>query len=106
MIFLVVIDYAFSTLTVEGETYNSAPFFVLNWRILKRVLTGSIDLDTSWKSFSVGMVEDVGTEPCHLLHEFRIQLIVRQRLKLGKLLPVSGRVKDKAFPYWKEFFYT
>lgn len=73
MIFLVVTDYAFSTLTVEGETYNSVPFFMLDWRkILKKILTGSIDLDTSWKSFSLGMVEDVGTECCHLFQKFRL----------------------------------
>lgn len=52
------------------------------------------------------MVEDVGVEFFYLLHKIRIQLIITQCLKLGKFLPVSGCVKDKAFPYWKEFLDT
>lgn len=106
-IFLVVTDYAFSTLTTKEETFNGNPSFMLSLRkILKKVLTRSIDLDASWKSFSLGMVKDVGTEICHLLHKVRIQFIIMQCLKLGKLLPVSGWVKDKAFLCWKEFLYT
>ena len=41
-----------------------------------------------------------------MLYKLRIQIIIMQCLKLGKLLLVSGQVKNEAFLYWKEFLYT
>ena len=107
MIFLVVSNYAFLALTVEGKITIVLSFSILNWRkTSEKVLTRSTGLDASWQSFSLGMAKDVGTEFCHLLYKLKIQIIIMQCLKLGKLLLVSGQVKNETFLYWKEFLYT
>ena len=74
MIFLVVSNYAFLALTVEGTVLSVS---ILNWRkTLEKVLTRSTGLDASWKSFSLGIAKYVGTEFCHLLYKLRIQIII------------------------------
>lgn len=103
---MVVIAYAIVNAGTMKESCKCPLLLGLNEGKIPKVLTRSINLDTSRKSFDHGMAKDVGTKFLHLLHKFTFQLIIMQYLKLGKFLLIGGKVKNKAFPCWEELLYT